>query len=142
MRLLNALIIVGLLSTANAQLTQESDNIIKDSKTNYLWQDNKAVTTNKLNFKDAMSYCRNLELDGVKGWELPGFLELFSIVNPKLYNPTLSKEFQHIIPGNYWSTKTFGHGTSKEAFVIDFKAGGFNRMKMTDAYLVRCVKKL
>lgn len=142
MKLLNIFIFASFLSYANAQIVTKSENIVEDTKTNFLWQDNKIVKTEKRSFKEATEYCKELKLDNITGWELPGFLELFSIVNPKVYNPTLSKKFQNFVTDNYWSAKKFGHGTSTEAIVINFKSGAFNRELMVDKFYVRCYKKL
>ena len=73
--------------SVNADIVQNSPNTTKDTKTNYLWQDTKDVSTTKRSFEDAVAYCKNLELDGYNSWELPGFMPLFSIVNTKVYNP-------------------------------------------------------
>jgi hypothetical protein len=127
--------------SVNADIVKNSKNTIKDTKTNYLWQDTKEVSTSKKTFEDAVSYCKNLELDGYKSWELPGFVELFSIVDTKVYNPTISESFKYVVSDNYWSAKTFGHATTKEAFVVNFLSGAFNREKMDETFYVRCYKK-
>ncbi|WP_373004463.1 DUF1566 domain-containing protein [Sulfurimonas sp.] len=127
--------------SANADIVKNSANTIKDTKTNFLWQDTKDVSTTKRTFEDAVGYCKNLELDGHKSWELPGFLELFSLVDTKVYNPTISENFKYVVSDNYWSSKTFGHASSKEAFVVNFLSGAFNREKMDDTFYVRCYKK-
>jgi len=142
MRPLNLLILsLSLTSAITADIVKNSDNTLKDTKTNLIWQNTKDATSTKRTFKDAVSYCKNLELDGHKSWELPGFLELFSIVDTKVYNPTISKEFTHVVSDNYWSAKTFGHASSQEAFVVNFLSGAFNREKMDDKFFVRCYKK-
>lgn len=142
MKLLTTLLFTSLLTFANAELVNESKNTLKDTKRNFLWQDDKSTTTEKMNFQDASKYCKNLKVDDITDWELPGFLELFSIVDPKSYNPTLSKKFKNFVNDNYWSGKKFGHGTSTEAIVINFKSGAFNRELMVDEFYVRCYKKL
>ena len=141
MKLLNAILIAGLMTVANAQMVDVTPNIIKDTKTNLLWQDTQESKEVRRTYNEALTYCSNLEIDGKKGWKVPGFGELFSIVDTKVYNPTLSKKFKHFVPDNYWTTKTFSHGMSKEAFVVDFKSGAFNRKLMEDKYFVRCYKK-
>ena len=142
MKVLNSLFFVSLLTVANAQLVRVSDNVVKDEKTNFLWQDTKDVKMTKRNYKEANIYCSNLELDGSKNWKVPTFLAAFSIVDTKLYNPTLSKEFKNFVSDNYWTTKTFGHGTSGEAFVVNYLSGAFNRFSMEDKFYVRCYKDL
>jgi uncharacterized protein DUF1566 len=127
--------------TANADIVKNSANTIKDTKTNFLWQDTKDVSTTKRTFEDAVGYCKNLELDGHKSWEVPGFMDLFSLVDTKVYNPTISQNFKYVVSDNYWTTKTFSHGMSQEAFVVNFMSGAFNREKMNDKFYVRCFKK-
>jgi hypothetical protein len=142
MKMLNALIFMSILTYSNAEIIKQSESIIKDTKTNLLWQDTKEVTTEKRNFEESQKYCENLELDGHKGWQMPNFLELFSLVDTKVYNPTLSKEFKYVVSDNYWTSKTFGHGVSGEAFVVNFLSGAFNRELMDDKFFVRCFKSL
>ena len=142
MKILNVLIFMSILTYSNAEMIKQSESTIKDTKTNFLWQDTKEVNTEKRTFGDAQKYCKNLELDGYKNWEMPKFMELFSIVDTKAYNPTLSKEFKYIVSDNYWTSKTFGNGASGEAFVINFLSGAFNRELMEDKFFVRCFKSM
>lgn len=123
---------------ANADLVKNSENTIKDTKTNFIWQDTQDVSSIKRSFHEAKEYCQKLELDGINSWKVPGFVELFSIVNTKEYNPTISKTFKYITSDNYWSSKTFGHSSTKEAFAINFLSGAFNREKMDQSFYIRC----
>ena len=97
MRILKIFFFIGLISYLNAEITKQTESILKDTITNLLWQDTKDNNNEKKNFVDAQKYCENLELDGYKNWKLPDFLELFSIVDTKLYNPTLSKECKFFV---------------------------------------------
>ena len=142
MKILNLLFLASLLTYSNADLVRVGDDIIKDTKTNFLWQDTKEVKTEKRDYKEANDYCKNLEIDGNKNWNVPTFVAAFSIVNTKVYNPALSKEFKNFVSDNYWTTKTFGHGTSGEAFVVNYLSGAFNRFSMEDKFYVRCYKDL
>jgi hypothetical protein len=142
MKLLKTLILLGCISFLNADLIKINDNIIKDTSKNFLWQDSKDVMNEKRTFANAVKYCKSLEIGEHKNWELPGFAELFSIVNTKMYKPTLSKEFKYFVTDNYWTSKTFGHAKSGEAFVVDFLSGAFNRKLMDEEFFVRCYKKV
>ncbi len=137
---------IALLSTvfaiyANGNFINKSENIIQDNKTNFLWQDTNEVKTVKRDFNEAISYCKNLELDGIKGWELPNLKQLFTIVNTKEYNPTIYSEFKNIVPDTYWSRKLFARGESKDAYTITFKTGSLFRRNIDDKFFVRCVKE-
>lgn len=142
MKLFNIFIFALFFTLANASFIQESKNIIKDTKANFLWQDSIDVKTNIFTYKEASTYCKNLKLDGKNNWKVPGFLELFSLVNTKSYNPTAFKEFSNIKADNYWTSKVFSHSASDEAFVIDFKSGAFNRKNQSDKFYIRCYKNL
>lgn len=126
--------------SVNGDFINKGQNIIQDNKTNFLWQDTKEVKTIKMNFNTAVSYCKNLDLDGIKGWELPNLKQLFTIVNTKEYNPTIYKEFKNITPDTYWTTKLFSRGASNDAYTITFKTGSLYRRNMDDKFFVRCVK--
>lgn len=141
MKIIKIILVIACFSFMNASFIQHKEGIIKDTKSGFLWQDTKDAKTKKMNFKEAVSYCKNLDISSEKNWELPGFIELFSIVNTKRYNPSLPKEFKNYAAADYWSTKVFSHGVSNEAFVVEFKAGAFNRKQMDEKFYVRCYKK-
>lgn len=137
------ILLVSLFITTgvNAEIVKNSTNTLKDTKTGYIWQDTKDTADHKRTFGEAMAYCKDLDLDGLTSWEVPGFTEMFSIIDTKAYNPSISKKFKNIVPKDYWISKTFGNATSKEAFVVNFVSGAFNRKKMDDASYVRCYIK-
>lgn len=142
MKLLSVVVLfLSLVLSVNAEVVRVSDDIVKDTKTNYLWQDTKDVSSKKMSFNEAMAYCKKLELDGEKSWQVPGFMELISIVDTKVYNPTISKKFNFIQAENYWTSKTFGNTVNKQAFVVSFLSGAFNRARTDDMFYVRCYKK-
>ena len=142
MKLLKLLILsLSVMTMTQADIVNNSANTLKDTKTGYIWQDTKDATTQKRTFDDAVGYCKKLNLDGIDSWELPGFVEMFSIVDTRAYNPCISKKFKHIVPKDYWISKVFANGSSREAFVVNFVSGAFNREKMDKAFFVRCYKK-
>lgn len=142
MKLLKILLFISIFTYANADIVRVSENSLKDTKTNFLWQDTVDVKDTKRTYNEAVTYCKNLVLDGKNEWSVPTFVAAFSIVDTKVYNPTLSKEFQNFVSDNYWTNKTFGHATSGEAFVVNFLSGAFNRKSMDDKFYVRCYKNL
>ena len=62
MKLITTLIFTAFLTFANAELLNESENIIKDTKTNFLWQDDNAAKTKKMSFHDAKNIVKTLQL--------------------------------------------------------------------------------
>lgn len=142
MKILNMLLFSSLMFCVNADYVHKSPNIILDTKTNFLWEDTKEVASVKRTFKDATSYCKSLELDGVKGWELPNMKKLFTIVDTKLYNPTIDKSFKHIAPDTHWTSRLFASGGTSDAYTISFQTGSFFRRNVEDQYYLRCVKEI
>lgn len=142
MKVLKLFFLISLFIYVNADIVRVSKDVVKDTKTNFLWQDSKVVKTEKRTYSEAVNYCKNLQINGEKNWKVPTFVALFSIVDTKVYNPTLSKEFEHFVSDNYWTDKTFGHATSGEAFVVNFLSGAFNRKLMENKFYVRCYKSL
>ena len=136
------ILLLSITYNANAELIRSSKNTIKDTKTNYLWQDSKEVSTEMKTFVEAIDYCKNLELDGEKSWEVPGFMELQSIVDVYAYNPAISKKFSFIVPAKYWTSKSYGTKGNKFAYVVNFSTGVFNKERAHYKYYVRCYKKL
>lgn len=142
MKLLSVVVLfLSLVLSVNAEVVRVSDDIVKDTKTNYLWQDTKDVSSKKMSFNEAMAYCKKLELDGEKSWQVPGFMELLSIVNPKLYNPAISKNFNFVTPDKYWTSKIYGDKGNEHAFVVNFTSGAYNRERSDYKFHVRCYKK-
>ncbi len=47
MKILKLLFLASLITYSSADLVRVSDNIIKDTKSNFLWQDSKEVKTEK-----------------------------------------------------------------------------------------------
>lgn len=130
-----------LASFANAEFTQKSESIILDSKTGFLWEDTKTSKTTLRTFKEASAYCKDLELDGQKGWIIPNLKELFSIVNTQAYNPTSFPQFKFTAADTYWTTRLYSRGISNDAYTITFKTGSLYRRNMDDKFFVRCLKK-
>ena len=130
-----------LASFANAEFTQKSESIIQDSKTGFLWEDTNTSKTVLRTFKEASTYCSELELDGQKGWIIPNLKELFTIVNTQAYNPTSFPEFKFTAGDTYWTTRLYSRGISNDAYTITFKTGSLYRRNMEDKFFVRCLKK-
>ena len=74
----------------------EGDEIVKDRTTGLMWQKTSTVTT----WKDALSYCENLDYAGFSDWRLPNTNEWAS--NDDIYNPAPVFEWITGEGGGYW----------------------------------------
>jgi len=59
----------------------DNTQIVTDTQTGLMWQDDLDVVTKQVRWGQAIEYCQNLELGDYKDWRLPTITELASIVN-------------------------------------------------------------
>ena len=119
-------------------LTQEGDEIVKDSATNLVWQKGYAA---ELNWKAALAYCANLNYAGYTDWRLPNKNEFLSLVDYEKTTKPIS-----MFPGDegdYFWTSTFGYyyGGPDGALTINTEDGGISTADADeDGPFVRCVR--
>ncbi len=124
--------------TAQAQ----HNDIVLDKQHAIYWQDSALPQIKRTkDLKDAEAYCHALELDGLKGWRLPRFHELLSIVDYRRTDPAIDPVFTHIQEESYW-TSTYFSATNARAWTIDFRTGKPYYSYTTTNHAVRCVKDL
>ena len=123
-----------------------NSGIVVDAIYGLAWQD--AAEIFKGSYKDAVSYCENLNHGGYSDWRLPGASELLSITDYGRYKPAINKAFKHVGRdgsdkyGSYWSST----GASFDAggvWVVQFGSGFDNWVKINSAdNFARCVRNL
>ena len=121
----------------------ERDNakeVVIDSNTKLMWQDNASVKTTKKTWSKAIGYCKNLRFAGHGGWRLPSIDELLSITDDTKYNPAIKDGFLNVSASDYWSSSP-DVSDSSDAWCVNFK-GGSNGSWGTKSFslLVRCVR--
>ena len=136
-------IMIG-LSVLHAQYIRDNTKeVVLDTTTQLIWQDNNDSKTIYKGWINAIEYCESLELGGESDWRLPNSKELSSLTVKSKYNPSISSEFVNIISDQYWSSTTLVSLPSN-AWYVDFKYGmvksfGYRRYKGNGNY-VRCVR--
>ena len=123
-----------------------NSGIVVDAIYGLAWQD--AAEIFKGLYKDAVSYCENLNYGGYSDWRLPSASELLSITDYGRYKPAINKAFKHVGKdgsdkyGSYWSST----GASFDAggvWVVQFGSGFDNWVKINSAdNFARCVRNL
>jgi hypothetical protein len=122
----------------NKSYSEYSTNIIKDNYTELLWE--KKVIYQKYKWKNAQQYCKNLTVDGYKGWRLPSKKELLSLVDRTKQNPAIDTDYFNIRKKDfYWTSTKYPHGVDK-AWAIDFTYGEDMQKHINSTFYIRCVK--
>ncbi len=114
------------------------EGIVNDKSTGLMWQQATGNNGQRMIWKEALSYCRNLTLAGYKDWRLPNIKELASIVESSYDN------FVKYVP-NPNTTKYDGYFSSTTAVYRPEAAwcvfnGGSSIDKLKQDYYVRCVR--
>lgn len=78
-------------SAGHAEMVDNKDGTMTDTKTGLMWQKPEAVT---MNWKSAIAYCQSLVLAGHSDWRLPERNELETLLNSSYDIPAV----------NYWSS--------------------------------------
>ena len=124
----------------SVSLSLASDVLI-DSKTGLMWQDNSATKYTKKDWQGALVFCKELRLAGHDDWRLPIVEELESIIAISQNDPAIKNGFKNVgDSGYYWSSSAH---ESDEAFawMMNFKRGYEYINYKTYKRYVRCVRK-
>jgi hypothetical protein len=103
------------------QFINNGDGTVTDTFTGLMWQQDSAPGT--YNWRQALSYCEDLNLADHSDWRLPTIKELDSIVNLSR-NPSIDITFFPDLnwPYRYWSSTTDARW-SGGGWMVDFDAG-------------------
>lgn len=139
-RILSLLLLV---IVAHGDFLRDNDNnIVFDTKTNLMWQDDNDAMTLKDKWAIAITYCKNKNLGGYTNWKLPNFNELYSIGDKTKSNPAIDSVFQNISISTYWTTTTYKDSVSN-AWRINFDKGDSDYKSKTTNLgksYIRCVR--
>ena len=98
----------------------KEDGTILDIATGLVWQ--KQDTGTKRTWEQALIYCEGLDIAGYTDWRLPNIKELWSIVGPEDYEPSIDTAYFPDTFYDYWSSTTCASKTSS-ALDVDFFDG-------------------
>ena len=131
--------IILMITLAFSMMMAEA-TMIKDPKSNLIWEDTMHVSEVKITHIKAKTYCAELKLGDFENWRLPTLQELLSIVDYKRYKPALVKEFKHTNKDTlYWSSTPYAK-SSDEFWGVSFKDGASSNASETYDRYVRCVR--
>ncbi|NPA65260.1 MAG: DUF1566 domain-containing protein [Epsilonproteobacteria bacterium] len=126
---------------ARAYTRDNAKEVVSDTVTHLMWQDNADAKTVRKPWADAKTYCANLTLGGYSDWRLPNIEELVSIVDRKHKRPAMDPTFQNV--KDYfvltWSSTPLAMD-SFNALAVDFEDGKDTLYNRADPKFVRCVR--
>ena len=112
-----------------------SKHTIKDNYTGLIWQREDDGT--KRTWKEAINYCNNLSLAGLK-WRLPTQKELFYLTDISKYKPAIDTKYFKVKNDFYWSS-TPHKKYSSNAWGVNFGDGNDYWNYKKGRYYVLCV---
>jgi hypothetical protein len=118
-----------------------NNEAVRDNETGLVWERTPALGANS--WSGATITCAQHAVGGRKGWRLPSFTELDSLVDPGVATPGLTlppgHPFQNVQPSNYWSATTRATDPTV-AFTVDFNLGNVYAFSKSSIYLLWCVR--
>jgi hypothetical protein len=118
-------------------------DIVTDLVTGLKWEDTEHVKNIDLNYSNAVEYCENLTLGGIRDWRVPTLKELWYLHDRSIYNPALNSTFENYKTNshhNIWtSTSVTYSGYESRNWVLDSYCGSDGWVSRTDSNYIRCV---
>jgi hypothetical protein len=138
------LMLIGLNVAYAAYIRDDAKEVVLDSRTLLMWQDNNDSKTVTKIWQDAMDYCENLTLASYDDWRLPNYNELFMLADRSTSAPAISREFKNVTSNRYW-TSTTDAVSDGDAWIVEFIYGTSTNNNITHkgyAYYIRCVRSV
>ena len=114
--------------------------MIKDARTNLMWEDTPHVRETKITQPRAKEYCIELKLGGFEDWRLPTIQELLTIVDYSRVSPAILKAFSYIEEESFYWTKTHVADEDDAFWGVNFKRGASSKASEYCDRYVRCVR--
>jgi len=126
-------------NTSSADNFSQAKDTVIDKVRKLVWQDDKEVIKVEKNWIDAQSYCKSYK--NGKGWRLPNYGELMTIVDYTKHTLAIMPAFRHIVSEYYW-TSTEAEKDRKKVKNIYFGNGCPDDKPKSETYFIRCVRDL
>ena len=113
--------------------------VVLDSSSYLMWQDNLSVKTLKRGLKDAKEYCYKLKLSNYTDWRLPSIEELKSIADITTKSPAINKAFKNV-KSDFYISASPRLSDIDTIMYMDFKNGHKYEASRRGKGYVRCVR--
>ncbi|MDO8454124.1 MAG: DUF1566 domain-containing protein [Sulfurimonas sp.] len=129
-----------LLTSALLFVTSVSaTELIHDTSTSLLWQDNVDSKELAISYYEAQEYCSKLAVGLQKDFRIPTLGELQTLVDYKHFKPAMVEGFTSVANEVYWSSTPFMDDADK-VWAINFRDGKTDIIAKSYDRHVRCVK--
>lgn len=128
-----------LLIVISVSLSLASD-VLTDSKTGLMWQDNSAAKYTKKDWKGALAFCNELRLAGYADWRLPTIKELETVVGTSPRNMDMKQGFKNVGGSGYYWSSSSDESNEEFAWMMNFKRGYEYKNYKTYERHIRCVR--
>jgi len=116
-----------------------SSNVVTDSVTGLMWQDDNPTFYNPIAGNFAESYCSGLSLSGYSDWRLPTIYEMLDIADRSTYAPSINTSFFRTM-NNFRFFWTSSMANTSERMLVDYYNADELYNSNLQAYPVRCVR--
>lgn len=114
--------------------------IVKDPKTNLMWEDTPHVREAKIRQPRSVIYCKELTVGGFEDWRLPTIHELLTIIDYARISPAILREFSYVEDESFYWTKTHVADEDDAFWGVNFKRGYSSKASEYYDRYVRCVR--
>ncbi|HEY2903286.1 MAG TPA: DUF1566 domain-containing protein [Polyangia bacterium] len=115
-----------------------SGNQVTDNVTGLVWQ--RTVDSGTFTWDDAKQHCACLSIDGVAGWRLPSRIELASLADWTIANPSIdATAFPDTPSDSFWTSSVMVEDPGLE-WLVFFGSGFTSYGDMGYPYRARCVR--
>lgn len=119
----------------------DDKDIVIDTKSNLMWQDNSDVESIDRTWYDSLIYCEDMIFEGFSDWRVPNINEFLSIVDRSKKDKTIYDAFKKVKNFAYW-TSTTNEILNSMAWHIRFETAKTTSYSKSSKYYVRCVRDI
>jgi hypothetical protein len=116
----------------------DGGNQVTDNVTGLTWQRN--LEPRSYAWDDARQYCECLSIDGMGGWRLPSRIELASLTDWSIVNPSIDSSVFPGTPSESFWTATGLSSDPLLAYLVYFGNGHTSYAELGYPYHARCVR--
>ncbi len=135
---LSSLVCINLLSEV---LRDDTNQVVFDTASKLMWQDNNDVIYYTYSWENALSYCENLTFAGASDWRVPNINELYTLVDFNKSSPAINPKFINTKNDKYWASTTSKYNFNS-SWYVQFTNGTSAYQLKTSNTLTRCVRDI